>query len=36
MLTYLQGNSRPEFLMTVHQTTRFRITPMLCYKKAIM
>ncbi|KAL7523733.1 hypothetical protein ACHAWF_000646 [Thalassiosira exigua] len=36
MLTYLQGNSRPEILMAVHQAARFCNEPMLCQEKAIM
>jgi len=36
MLTYLQGNSRPEISMAVHQTARFCKNPMLCHEKAIM
>ena len=34
MLTYLQGNSRPEMSMAVHQTARFSNNPMLSQKKA--
>jgi len=36
MLTYLQGNSRPEISMAVHQTARFCNNPMLCHEQAIM
>ena len=36
MLTYLQGNSRPEISMAVHQTARFCNNLMLCHKQAIM
>ena len=35
MLTYLQGNSRPEMSMAVHQTARFRNIPMLSHEKSI-
>ena len=35
MLTYLQGNSRPEIAMAVHQTARFSNNPKLCHEKAI-
>ena len=35
MMTYLQGNSRPEMSMAVHQTDRFYNNPMLSHKKAI-
>ena len=34
MLTYLQGNSRPEMSMAVHQTARFSNNPMLSNEKA--
>ena len=34
-MTYLQGNSRPEMSMSVHQTDRFCNNPMLLHKKAI-
>ena len=34
MLTYLQGNSRPEMSMAVHQTARFSNNPMLSHEKA--
>ena len=36
MLTYLQGNSRPEISMAVHQTARFCNDPKLSHEKAIM
>ena len=35
MLTYLQGNTRPEISMAVHQTARFCNNPMLTHEKAI-
>ncbi|KAL7523656.1 hypothetical protein ACHAWF_003506 [Thalassiosira exigua] len=35
MLTYLQGNSRPEISMAVHQTARFCNNPKLCHEQAI-
>ena len=35
MLTYLQGNIRPEMSMAVHQTVRFRKISMLSHEKAI-
>ena len=35
MLNYLQGNSRPEMSMAVHQTARFCNNPMLSHEKAI-
>ena len=35
MLTYLQGNSRPEISMSVHQTARFCNDPKLSHEKAI-
>ena len=35
MLTYLQGNSRPEMSMAVYQTARFSNNPMLSHKKAL-
>ena len=35
MLTYLQGNSRPEMSMAVHQTARFSNNPMLLHEKAL-
>ena len=35
MLTYLQGNTRPEMSMAVHQTARFCNNPMLSHEKAI-
>ena len=36
MLTYLQGNTRPELSMAIHQTARFCNDPKLCHEKAIM
>jgi hypothetical protein len=35
MLTYLQGNTRPEISMAVHQTARFCNNPMLSHEQAI-
>ena len=35
MMTYLQGNSRPEMPMAVHQTARFCKNPMLSHEKVI-
>ena len=35
MMTYLQGNSRPEMSMAVHQTAHFCNNPMLSHEKAI-
>ena len=35
MMTYLQGNSRPEMSMAVHQTARFCNNQMLSHEKAI-
>ena len=35
MLTSLQGNSRPEMSMAVHQTARFSNSRMLLHEKAI-
>ena len=35
MLTYLQGNTRPEIAMAVHQTARFCNNPKLSHEKAI-
>ena len=35
MLTYLQGNSRPEISMAVHQTARFSNNPMLSHERAL-
>ena len=35
MRTYLQGNSRPEISMAVHQTARFCNNPMISHEKAI-
>ena len=35
MINYLQGNSRPEISMAVHQTARFCDNPMLSHEKAI-
>ena len=36
MLTYLQGNLRPEISMVVHQRERFCNNPMLCNEQASM
>ena len=36
MLSYLQGNTRPEISMAVHQTARFCNNPMLSHEKAVM
>ena len=36
MLSYLQGNTRPEIAMAVHQTARFCNDPKLSHEKAIM
>ena len=36
MLQYLQGNTRPEISMAVHQTARFCNDPKLCHEKAIV
>ncbi len=36
MLSYLQGNSRPEISMAVHQTARFCNDPKLRHEQAIM
>ena len=35
MMTYLQGNSRPEISMAMHQTAYFCNKPMLSHNKAI-
>ena len=35
MLTYLQGNSHPEMLMSVHQTARFYTKPTLSHEQSI-
>ena len=35
MMTYLQGNRRPEMSMVVHQIARFCNNPMLSHEKAI-
>lgn len=35
MLWYLQGTSRPEISMVVHQCARFNTNPKLCHKRAI-
>ena len=35
MMSYLQGNSRPEMSMAVHQTARFCNNPMLLHEKVI-
>ncbi len=36
MLNYLQGNTRPEIAMAVHQVARFCNDPKLCHEKAVM
>jgi hypothetical protein len=36
MLSYLQGNFRPEISMAVHQTARFWNDSKLCHEQAIM
>ena len=36
MLSYLQGNTRPEISMATHQTARFCIDPKLSHEQAIM
>ena len=36
MLNYLQGNTRPEISMAVHQTARFCNDPKRCHEQAIM
>ena len=36
MLSYLQGHTRPEISMAVHQTARFSNFPMLCHEKAVL
>ena len=36
MLTYLQGTSRPDISMAVHQTARFCNNPMLSHERAIL
>jgi len=36
MLTYLQGNTRPEISMAVHQTARFCNNPKLSHESSIM
>ena len=36
MLSYLQGNTRPEIAMATHQTARFCIDPKLSHEQAIM
>ena len=35
-LNYLQGNTKPEISMAVHQTARLFNDPKLCHEKAIM
>ncbi len=35
MLGYLQGSTRPDISMAVHQCARFNAYPMLCHKKAV-
>jgi len=35
MLTYLQGTTRPDISMAVHQCARFSVKPMLSHKKAV-
>ena len=35
MLSYLQGNTRPDISMAVHQTARFSNDPKLCHEQAI-
>lgn len=35
MLTYLQGTSRPDISMAVHQAARFTIMPMLSHERAV-
>ena len=36
MMSYLQGHTRPDISMPVHQTSRFCNNPMLCHEKAVM
>ena len=36
MLTYLQGTTRPDISMAVHQCARFSINPMLSHERAVM
>ena len=36
MLSYLQGNTRPDISMATHQTARFCIDPKLSHEQAIM
>lgn len=36
MLTYLQGTSRPDISMAVHQTARFCVDPKLLHERAII
>ena len=36
MLTYLQGTTRPDISMAVHQCARFAINPMLSYERAVI
>ena len=35
MLTYLQGTTRPDIAMAVHQCARFSVKPMLSHERAI-
>jgi len=35
MLSYLQGNTRPELAMAVHQSARFSNAPMLSHERAV-
>ena len=35
MLGYLQGTTRPDISMAVHQCARFNTSPMLCHEKAV-
>ena len=35
MLSYLQGNTRPDIYIVVHQTARFCINPQLTHEEAI-
>ena len=36
MLTYLQGISRPNISIAIHQCARFSVNPMLSYERAII